>query len=100
MTDDQRWWVSYSFFDSAGVLIGETKMPVDQSVGTKDWYADTNDVGATVLPKDSWKTIIKLVGGKNATGTLWADNFVLYGRAGAWAGQDWDAGVAVPPHHD
>jgi hypothetical protein len=96
VTDDQRWWVSYSFFDSAGVLIGETKMPVDQSVGTKDWYADTNDVGATVLPKDSWKTIIKLVGGKNATGTLWADNFVLYGRAGAWAGQDWDAGVAVP----
>ncbi len=95
-TDDQKWWVSYTFYDSAGAKIGETKLPVDQTVATKDWYADTNGVGATSLPKDSWKTIVKFVGGKNATGTVWADNFVFYGRGGAWAGQDWNTSVGVP----
>jgi hypothetical protein len=36
------------------------------------------------------------VAGKNATGTVWADDFVLYGRAGAWAGQDWNTSVDMP----
>jgi hypothetical protein len=58
--------------------------------------ADTNGVGETILPQDSWKTIIRFVGGKNATGTVWADDFMLYGRAGAWAGQDWNTSVGVP----
>ena len=97
VSDDQKWWVSYSFYDSAGVLIGQTKLPIDQTVGTSTgWIADTNDVGETILPKDSWKTIIQFVGGKNATGTVWADNFILYGRAGAWAGQDWNTQLGVP----
>jgi hypothetical protein len=60
------------------------------------WVADTNGVGATILPKDSWKTIITFVGGKNATGTVWADDFMLYGRNGGWAGQDWNTSVGVP----
>ncbi|HTK80929.1 MAG TPA: T9SS type A sorting domain-containing protein, partial [Bacteroidota bacterium] len=94
--DDEKWWVSYSFYDSAGVFIGETKLPVDQTTASSSgWLADTNGVGATVLPKDSWKTIIKFVGGKNATGTVWADDFIFTGR-GDWAGQDWNAGVGVP----
>jgi hypothetical protein len=96
-TDDAKWYVSYSFYDSAGVLIGTTMLPIDQSItSSSGWVADTNGVGETVLPKDSWKTIIKFVGGRNATGTVWADDFMLYGRAGAWAGQDWNAGVGVP----
>jgi hypothetical protein len=95
-TDDQKWWISYTFYDSAGVKIGETKLPIDQSTATKDWFADTNGVGATTLPRDSWRTIIKFVGGKNATGTVWADDFMLIGRAGAWAGQDWNTSVGVP----
>jgi len=92
----EMWWVSYTFWDSAGAFIEETKLPIDQSVATSTgWVADTNSPGETLLPKDSWTTIIKFVAGKNATGTVWADNFVLYGRT-TWGGQDWNAGVGVP----
>ncbi|HED07070.1 MAG TPA: hypothetical protein ENI57_03025, partial [Ignavibacteria bacterium] len=95
-TDDEKWKISYSFYDSAGTLIGTTVMDIDQSTASSGaFYADTNAVGATILPKNSWKTIIKFIGGKNATGTVWADDFMLFGR-GAWAGQDWNAAVGVP----
>jgi len=40
--------------------------------------------------------IIKFVGGKNATGTVWADDFDYVGRGGAWAGQTWNQSVGVP----
>jgi hypothetical protein len=96
-TDDERWYIVYTFYDSAQVLIGQTMLPIDQSVATSTgWVADTNQVGQTVLPKDSWKTIILFVGGKNATGTVWAGDFMLTGRGGAWAGQDWNTSVGVP----
>ncbi|HMD13337.1 MAG TPA: hypothetical protein VKI62_01785, partial [Bacteroidota bacterium] len=96
-SDDEKWWVSYTFYDSSGALIGQTKLPIDQSVASSTgWIADTNGVGATILPKNSWKTIVQFVGGKNATGTVWADDFVFYGRNGQWAGQDWNTGVGVP----
>ena len=96
-TDDQKWYVAYTFYDSAGALIGKTKLPIDQSVATSSgWIADTNQVGETILPKDAWKLIVSFVGGKNATGTVWADDFILLGREGAWAGQDWNTGVGVP----
>jgi hypothetical protein len=94
--EDQKWTIVYAFYDSAGVKIGETKLPVDQTVATKAWYADTNAIGATILPKDAWKTIIRFVGGKNATGTVWADDFMLVGRAGGWAGQNWNTSVEMP----
>ncbi|HMD13586.1 MAG TPA: hypothetical protein VKI62_03085, partial [Bacteroidota bacterium] len=78
-------------------MIGQTKLPIDQSVASSTgWVADTNGVGATILPKNSWKTIVQFVGGRNATGTVWADDFVFYGRGGQWAGQDWNTGVGVP----
>ena len=93
---DEKWWISYTFWDSAGAFIEETKLPIDQSVATSTgWVADTNGPGETLLPKDSWTTIIKFVAGKNATGTVWAGDFILNGRGG-WAGQDWNAGVGVP----
>ncbi|HUX60523.1 MAG TPA: hypothetical protein VMV32_04360, partial [Ignavibacteriaceae bacterium] len=41
-SDDQRWYVAYTFYDSAGALIGQTKLPIDQSVATSNgWVADT-----------------------------------------------------------
>jgi hypothetical protein len=95
-SDDQKWWISYSFFDSAGALIGTVKLPIDQSVATSSgWVADTTAVGQISLPKDAWKMIISFVGGKNATGTVWADNFIFTGR-GNWAGQDWNTQLGVP----
>ncbi|MCU7492316.1 MAG: T9SS type A sorting domain-containing protein [Ignavibacteria bacterium] len=95
--DDAKWWVSYLFYDSTGAFIGETKLPIDQSKASSgSWVADTNAVGETTLPKDAWKMIIMFVAGKNATGTVWADDFLFTGRAGAWAGQDWNTSVGVP----
>ena len=96
-TDDQKWWVSYSFYDSANVKMGEVKLPVPQaSASTGGWVADTNGVGTAILPRDAWKMIIKFVGGKNATGTVWADDFVCYGRGNVWDVQDWNTQVGVP----
>jgi len=95
--DDAKWYISYTFYDSTGTLIGETKLPINQTTANSTgWIADTNAVGQTILPKDSWKTIIKFVAGKNATGTVWADDFMLIGRNGGWAGQDWNTSVGVP----
>jgi hypothetical protein len=95
--DDAKWWIAYTFYDSTGTLIGETRLPINQTVASSTgWVADTNAVGETILPKDSWKTIITFVGGKNATGTVWADDFMLVGRNGGWAGQDWNTSVGVP----
>ncbi|MEJ2637436.1 MAG: hypothetical protein P8184_19380, partial [Calditrichia bacterium] len=95
--DDERWWISYSFYNEAGGLIGETRLPIDQSVASSTgWVADTNGVGETILPEDSWQTIIKFVAGRNATGTVWADDFMLFGRNGGWAGQDWNTSVGMP----
>jgi len=94
-TEDEKWYISYEFYDSVGALIGEQRFEVDQSAASMDWYADTNGVGETILPRDSWTTIIKFVGGKDATGTVWADEFVLTGRGG-WAGGIWNETIGVP----
>jgi hypothetical protein len=95
-TDDQKWYISYSFYDSAGGLIGTIKLPINQTVATSTgWVADTDAIGF-ILPQDSWKTIIALVAGKNATGTVWGDDFILVGRNGGWAGQDWNTGADMP----
>ncbi|MBI1936545.1 MAG: hypothetical protein HYS25_00320, partial [Ignavibacteriales bacterium] len=96
-SDDDKWWISYSFYGQSGGLIGEVKLPIDQSASSSSgWIADTNAVGSAILPEDSYTTIIKFVAGKNATGTVWADDFMLYGRNGSWAGQDWNTQVGVP----
>jgi hypothetical protein len=94
--DDERWFVAYAFYREDGSLIGEKKFNLDQSVSsTGGWVADTTDVGELSLPEDSWKTIIRFVGGKNATGTVWTDDYIFFGRNG-WAGQDWNTSVGVP----
>ena len=95
--DDQRWYVTYTFYREDGSMIGEKRFNLDQSVAsTTGWVADTTAIGELSLPEDSWKTIIRFVGGKDATGTVWADDFILTGRAGGWAGQDWNTAVGVP----
>ncbi len=96
-SSDQMWWIAYSFYDSAGSLIGTFKLPIDQSqASSSGWIADTTNVGEVSLPVAAWKMIISFVGGKNATGTVWADNFIFTGRNGAWAGQDWNTQLGVP----
>ncbi|MBC8401148.1 MAG: T9SS type A sorting domain-containing protein [Candidatus Marinimicrobia bacterium] len=96
-TDDEKWSISYTFYDSAGALIGETLLPIDQSAASSSGFvADTNAVGETILPVDSWTTIISFVGGKDATGTVWVDDFIFLGRGGAWAGEAWNNSVAYP----
>ncbi len=95
-TEDEKWKISYSFYNEAGALIGETVLDIDQSTPSSGaFFADTNDVGETILPEDSWKTIMKFIGGKDATGTVWADDFLHFGRGNQWAGQNWDQAVGV-----
>ncbi|HEY9165514.1 MAG TPA: T9SS type A sorting domain-containing protein [Candidatus Kryptonia bacterium] len=95
-SDDQKWYIAYSFYDSAGTLIGTFKLPIDQTQATStSWIADTTSVGEVSLPRAAWKMILSFVGGKNATGTVWADNFIFTGR-GTWAGQDWNTSLGVP----
>ncbi|MDP1993909.1 MAG: T9SS type A sorting domain-containing protein, partial [Ignavibacteria bacterium] len=62
---------------------------------TTGWVADTTAVGELSLPEDSWKTIIRFVGGKDATGTVWTDDYMMNGRNG-WLGQDWNTQLGVP----
>jgi hypothetical protein len=94
--DDARWFVVYTFYDKSGTVLNETRLPVDQATATSTgWVADTNQVGETILSDDATKLIVKFVAGKNATGTVWADDFVFYARTG-WAGQDWNTSVGVP----
>jgi len=96
-SDDQRWWIAYSFYDSSGSLIGTFKLPIDQTQSTSSgWIADTTNIGEVSLPVAAWKMIISFVGGRNATGTVWADNFIFTGRNGNWAGQDWNTQLGVP----
>ncbi len=95
-TEDEKWKVSFTFLDSAGAEIGVWTFDIDQSVASSaGWVADTTDVGIFSLPEDSWTTIIRFIGGKDATGTVWTDDYIFTGREG-WAGQDWNTQVGVP----
>lgn len=90
---DAKWSVKFAFYDTNMVIIGApVSLDVDQTVATKDWYADTNAVGSLILPKDAYKVIISAEAGANATGTVWFDDFLFYGRSD-WAGQNWNGFV-------
>src|SRR5208283_4882321 len=93
--DSLKWYIAYTFYDSAQTLIGTIKLPIDQTAATSSsWIADTSAL-STILPRNALTLIVSFVGGKNATGTVWADDFLFTGRNG-WAGQDWNTGVGVP----
>ena len=96
-TDDAKWYMAWEFYDTLGVPIGTFQLPIPQSVAsTGVFVADTNSPGDVILPKDSYTTIIKFVAGKNATGTVWVDDIMFYGRAGQWAGQHWGSNLEYP----
>jgi hypothetical protein len=94
--DDEKWYITWTFYREDGSEIGEKRFDIDQSVAsTSGWVADTTAVGELSLPEDAYKTIIRFIGGKNATGTVWTDDYIFFGRNG-WAGQDWNTSVGVP----
>ncbi len=81
-TEDAKWYMAWEFYDDLGAPIGTFQLPIPQSVAsTGAFVADTNSPGDVILPKDSYTTIIKFVAGKNATGTVWVDDVMFYGRA-------------------
>ncbi len=93
--DAARWQLKFWFYDTLGALIGGQPFALnfDQTIATRDWYADTNGVGTVNLPVNAYRMLVSVEGGPNATGTVWADNFIHVGRAGAWAGQNWNGFV-------
>ena len=93
--DAAKWQVKFWFYDTLGALIGGQPfaLDVDQTVATKDWYADTNGVGTVILPETAYQLKISAEGGSDATGTVWFDTFIFVGRGGAWAGQNWNGFV-------
>ncbi len=95
--DDERWYLKWEFWDSSGVYIGETMVPIDQSVASNgSFMADTNDVGASILPRPSFTTIVSFVGGKDATGTVWVDNFIMADSRGAKWSAIWNNTFICP----
>jgi hypothetical protein len=89
-----KWQVKFAFYDTNMVIINApVALDVDQTVATRDWYADTNGVASVILPKAAYKLLISAEAGANATGTVWFDDFLFLGRSGAWAGQNWDGFV-------
>jgi len=93
--DDARWQLKFYFYDINGILIGGVPfvLNVDQTVATRDWYADTNGVATVNLPETAYALEMGAEAGPNATGTVWFDDFIFVGRAGAWAGQNWNGFV-------
>jgi hypothetical protein len=92
--DDEKWQLKFWFYDASDELIGGVPyvLDIDQSVATKDWYADTNGVGELNLPVNAEKLYISAEAGSAATGTVWFDTFIFVGRDG-WAGQNWNGFV-------
>ena len=84
-TDDAKWMIKYSYYDQSDVFIGEVPIELDQSVGTSDWTAVQDSV---TLPTVAYKVIIEVIGGKDATGTVWADAF-------KWP-SDWNQTLELP----
>ncbi len=93
--DQARWQLKFFFYDTLGAPIGGGPfvLNVDQTIATRDWYADTNGVGTVNLPVDAYRMTVSAEGGTNATGTVWVDNFIHVGRANQWAGQNWNGFV-------
>jgi protein involved in polysaccharide export with SLBB domain len=95
-SEDEKWYVTYTFYREDGSEIGEKKFEIDQSsANSGGWIEDSTAIGEIILPEDAYTTIIRFVGGKDAVGTVWVDNFVFVGRGG-WAGQNWNTQVGVP----
>ena len=84
-TDDAKWMIKYSYYDQSDAFIGAVPIELDQSTGTSDWTAVKDSVS---LPREAYKVIIEVIGGKDATGTVWADAF-------KWP-SDWNQTLELP----
>jgi len=69
-----EWGLYWEFLDAMGSQIAWQWIPVDQSVATKDW--DTLEAFVT-LPTEPESVYCVFAAGPNATGTAWADDFIL-----------------------
>ena len=89
-----KWQLKFAFYDTNMVIIGApVVLDVDQSVATRDWYADTNAVASLTLPTTAYKLIISAEAGATATGTVWFDDFLFLSRKDIWATQNWNGFV-------
>ena len=81
VNDDQKFYLDFYFFDKQGNLIGGQPVWVygPQTSGCVVWTEGMIDV-SVVLPDTAFMLIGKLVGGKDATGTVWFDDLLMYGR--------------------
>ena len=70
--DDEMWKINYIFYNSSDALIGNQEVAIDQSVATSDWVELS---GSVILPEEAYTVIVEFIGGKDATGTVWADAF-------------------------
>ncbi|MFP4548464.1 MAG: hypothetical protein ACLFQM_10045, partial [Fidelibacterota bacterium] len=70
-TDDEKIGVIYEFKNAAGEELVTQPVWVDQSSANTDW---TELTGAAILSEAPASVVIKLVMGKNATGTAYFDN--------------------------
>ena len=79
--DDQRFYLDFYFYDKQNNLIGgqPVRIYVPQTSSSIAWTRVENSI-TVVLPDTAFKLIVKLVGGKDATGTVWFDDLFLYGR--------------------
>jgi len=93
-TASDKWQLKFAFYDTNMVIIGApVALDVDQTVATRDWYADTNAVASLILPTTAYKLIISAEAGANATGTVWFDDFLFLSRNDIWATQNWNGFV-------
>ena len=71
-SNDARIGVLFSFYHG-GVLLAEKLVPVDQSAGSITW-TDYTDGLLVPAGDDPDEMVMKVIAGKNATGTVWVDN--------------------------
>ena len=69
--DDAKVGLIFEFKNSSGGELATETIWADQSVASKDWE---NLVGTTVLTEAPASVVVKLVMGKDATGTVYFDN--------------------------
>jgi|GEM_PF-726921 len=86
--EDEKWQLKFWFYNADDELIGGQPfiLDIDQSVASRDWYADTNSVGSLMLPEPAAEWFVSAEAGPNATGTVWFDTFIFHSRVG-WAGE-------------
>ncbi|MCK4578814.1 MAG: T9SS type A sorting domain-containing protein [Candidatus Marinimicrobia bacterium] len=69
--DDAKIGAVYTFEDAAGTVLGTTTLWADQTAASTSW---TELTGMVILTADPKQLVVKLIMGKDATGTAYFDN--------------------------